>query len=301
MATITVTSSYAGDALKKYILAALIGGETLSTSGISVETNVKYKRTIKKLAASGVVKAHTCDFSATSGVTITEAKLEPQKIKINESICFDDIYELWDSADMAAGNNEQLPQSLVDGLVEAYLGQASKEVEEAIWQGNATGSTGGIKDLFDGYEKMLTAGAVKVTGTTLTVSNIVTEMNKAYAAVPAGVLKKSKADLVMFMSHKAAALYEMNLSSQGINTSVDGGNPRIYGIEIVPVGGLSSDNYMALGARDNFYVGTDLTADFNEIKLLDQRENDGSDKVNFVLKAKIDVAIAYPAEVVWYK
>ena len=301
MATITITSTYAGDALKKYILAALIGGETLSTTGISVESNIKYKRTLKKLAASGVVKAHTCDFSATSGVTITEAKLEPQKIKVNESICFDDIYQLWDSEDMAAGNGENLPQTLVDGLVEGYLGQVSKEVEEAVWQGDATGSTGGIKDLFDGYEIILGAGAVSVTATTLTSSNILTECNKVYAALPAGVMKKPKGELVWFMSHKAASLYEMNLQAQGINTSAMGGVLSIYGIEIKPVGGLSDDDFMALGARDNFYVGTDLVSDFNEIKLLDQRENDGSDKVNFVLKAKVDVAIAYPGEVVWYQ
>jgi len=302
MATITVTSTYAGDALKKYILAALIGGETLSTNGISVETNVKYKRTIKKLAASGVVKAHTCTFTPTSGVTITEAQLEPQKIKVHENICFDDIYELWDSADMAAGvNNENLPQSLVDGLVEGYLGQVAKEVEEAVWQGDATGSTGGIKDLFDGYEIILGAGGTSVTATTLTVANILTEANKVYAALPAGVMKKPKSELVWFMSHKAAALYEMNLQAQGINTSAMGGVLSIYGIEIKPVGGLSDDDYMALGARDNFYVGTDLMADFNEIKLLDQRESSGDDSVRFVLKAKIDVAIAYPAEVVWYQ
>ena len=302
MATITVSSTYAGDALKAYILKALIGGETLATKGVSVLTGIKYKRSIKKLTSSNIVKTHSCNFSATSGVTITEAILEPQKIKINESICFDDIYELWDAEDMAAGNGEQLPQSLVDGLTSEYIGQAAKEVEEAIWQGNATGSTGTIKDLFNGFEYILTnESAVSVTGTTLTTSNILTELNKVYAALPSAVAKKPKKDLVVFMSHKAAALYEMNLQAQGINTSAMGGVLSVYGIEIVPVGGLSSDNYMAMGERANFFVGTDLASDFNEVKLLDQRDNDGSDKVNFVMKAKIDVAIAYPTGVVWYK
>lgn len=305
MSTITITSSYAGDALKKYILQALIGGETLSTTGINVLTGVKYKRYIKKLAASGIVKAHTCDFTATSGVTITEAYVEPQKIKVHESICFDDIYELWDSADMAAGNGESLPQSLVDGLTEEYIGQAAKEVEEAIWQGNATGSTGTIKDLFDGFEYILDNGQGSCTGNTvtstaLTVSNIVTEMNKVYAALPSAVKKKPKGDLILFVSHAALALYEMNLATQGVRTSIEGGVPTLYGIEIKPVGGLSDENYMVMGERANFYVGTDLESDFNEIKMLDQRENDGSDKVNFVMKAKVDVAIAYPCEVVWY-
>lgn len=301
MPTINITSTYAGDALRKYILQALIGGETLSTTGISVETGIKLRRVIKKLAASGIVQPSTCDFSPTSGATITEGVLEPQKFKVNESICFDDIYELWDAETMAAGANaENLPQDLVDGLTEAYLGQVAKEVEEAIWQGDITGSTGTIKDLFDGYEKILGTSGIPVAGTTLTQANILTEMQKVYEKLPAGVMRKPKNELVWFMSHKAYSLYEMNLQAQGVNTSADGGTMSLYGIEIKPVGGLSDDNIVVLGARDNFYVGTDLQSDFNEIKLLDQRETVGDDKVNFVLKAKVDVAIAYPSEVVFY-
>jgi hypothetical protein len=134
MATITVTSTYAGDALKKYILECLLGGETLSTRGISVLTNVKYKRTIKKIAATGLLQAGSCDFSPTSGVTITEAKVEPCEYKVNEQICFEDIYNTWDSADMAAGlNQENLPQTLVDALTGLYVGHVSQEIEQIQW------------------------------------------------------------------------------------------------------------------------------------------------------------------------
>ena len=306
MAFKNVTSSYAGDALKQYILKALIGGETLSTNGISVLTNVKYKRKIKKLTSSGVVQTNSCDFSPTSGVTISEAEVEPKAFMVNESICFEDIWNLWDSADMAAGmDNEQLPQALIDALTNEYVGQVAKEVEEAIWQGNTGGSTGTIKDLFDGFEKILDDGvagcsATTVNSTTLTVSNIVTELNKVYAALPAAMKKVPKSDLVIFLSHQALALYEMNLATQGVRTSVEDGVPQLYGIELKAVGGLSDDNYMVMGERKNFYVATDLESDMNQIKVLDQRDVDGSEKVNFVLRAKIDVAIAYPCEVVWY-
>lgn len=293
MATINVTSTYAGDALKKYILAALIGGETLSTAGISVLTNIKYKRTIKKIAASGVVQAGSCDFNPTSGATITEATLEPCEFKVNETICFKDIYETWDSADMTAGlNAETLPQSLVDGLTEAYVGQFAKEVEEMIWQ-NTTG------DCFTGFESILAAGAVTGATSAMTVSNVVTLLNKAYALVPAGVLKKAKTDLVIFMSHKGLSLYEMNLATQGINTSIMGVTPTLYGIEIKAVGGLSDDDTIVIGARDNFYIGTDLESDINSIKLLDMRQVTGDEQVRFIMKAKLDVAVAYPAEVVY--
>lgn len=308
MASITITSSYAGDALKKYILQALIGGETLSTTGISVLTNVKYKRTLKKLASSGVVQTNACDFSPTSGVTITEASVEPKAFMVNESICFTDIWDTWDSPDMAAGMNaENLPQALVDGLTEEYVSQVSKEVETMIWAGEVTGSTGTISDLIDGFEIILDANHITsctgmtVTLTAMTVSNVVTNLNVAYAAVPSAVIKKPKGDLVIFMSHKALSLYEMNLATQGTRTSIEGGVPTLYGIEIKPVGGLSNDNTVVIGERMNFYVATDLESDMNQIKLLDQRDVDGSEKVNFVLRAKMDVNIAYPCEVVYGK
>lgn len=304
MATISVTSTYSGDALKGYILAALLGGETLSTNGISVETGIKYKRVIKKLAVGDILQNNSCDFSPTSGVTLTEAVLEPCKFKINEQICFEDLMDTWSSnSDMPAGaNNDVIPADLNTGLVDAYVAKMAETVEEMIWQSDSslTGTT--VLNCFDGYELLLSGSTQSVTGTTLTVSNIVTEMNKVYEALPSAVAKKGKSKLIFFMSHKAAALYEMNLASQGINTTLNAGvASNIYGIEIKPVGGLSNDNIIVLGERANFYVGTDLASDFNEIKIIDLRETTGDEAVRFILKAKLAVAIAYPLEVVFYK
>ena len=299
----SVTSTYAGNALRTYLLQALIGGETLSTRGVSIETNIKYKRKIKKLTSSGIVQVGGCEFTPTSGMTITEGVLDPQRIKVNESLCFDEFDELWDSEDMTAGQHAQnVPQELLNAITEEFTNQVAKEVEEVIWQGeyDATGTT--ISDLFSGYEALLEAGnAVKLTGDTLTTANILTELDKVYAALPAGVRKKGKDALVFFVSYKAAALYEMNLQAQGMNTSATGGVMSVYGIELKPVGGLSNDNMIVLGARDNFYFGTDLQSDMNEIKLIDMRETTGDDAVRFIMKAKADVTIAFTNEVVWYR
>ena len=297
MATISVTSTYAGDALKKYILACLLGGETLSTNGISVQTNVKYKRKIKKLASSDIVQAGSCDFTPTSGLTITEASLEPCEYKINETICFEDIYQTWDSADMAAGiNNENLPQSLLDAITEAYVKQFAHEVEEMIWQNNYPS---GSSDCFTGFlRQLLDGGAVTGATSAVTSSNIVTLLNKAYALVPSCILSKPKSELVIFLSHKALAMYEMNLATQGVRTSIEAGVPTLYGIELKAISGLPDDDIIIIGERANFFVGTDLMADFNEIKLIDMRQTTGDEAVRFILKAKLDVAVAYPAEVV---
>ena len=167
-----------------------------------------------------------------------------------------------------------------------------------IWQGD-TNLTGGTKSLFDGYLEQLDGSAIEISATTLTTSNILTEMNKVYSTLPAGVRKKGKDALVWFMGYDTAALYEMNLQAQGINTSADGGVMKAYNIEIVPVGGLTG-NKIVLGERANFYIGTDLESDFNELKIIDMRDTTGDDSVRFIMKAKLDVAIAYPSEVVLY-
>ncbi len=302
MATLTATSSYVGDALKKYILAAILGGETLATQGISVQTNIKYKRKIKKLAVGNIVACGSCDFSATSGVTITEAVLEPCDMKINEEICFEDLYQLWDSADMSAGmHNENIPQSLMDGLVEGYTKEAAQEIEKAIWQNDDTATGTTYCACFDGYEVQLAAGGITGgTGATLTVANVVTMLNAAYALVPAAVLAKPKSELVIFMSHKGLSLYQQNLATQGVNTTCNEQCVSLYGIQIVPISGLSDDDIIVIGERANFYVGTDLESDFNEIKTIDMRQTTGDDSVRFIMKWKLDVAIAYPNEVVYY-
>ena len=68
--TRSFTSTYAGDAIRAYILKALIGGETLSTAGINIQTGIKYKRVIKKFSSADVVSSGTCDFTPTVSLTI---------------------------------------------------------------------------------------------------------------------------------------------------------------------------------------------------------------------------------------
>ena len=295
------TSSFAGDAIQSYILKALVGGETWSTAGLSIEENVKYKRTIKRMASSGVVTAANCDFTPVGTLTIDERTLEPKDIQVNEQICYADLYPLWDSADMAAGKaQEQLPATVAEAIVTEYLNQVSKEVEEATWQGDATGSTSTIKDLVDGFEYIqANESAISVTGATITASNVIAELNKVVNAIPAAVLKQGRSELVIFVSHAVSMFYEQALAAQGVNRNDSQDFSSIYGIEVRAVGGLSSDDIMSAGARKNYYLATDLTSDFNDVKILDMRDLDGSDNIRFKLAAKFDVNIGWVTETVY--
>ena len=289
------TSSYSGEDVQGYILKALLGGETWSTGGVSIEERVKYKKAIKRLASSNVVTAANCDFTATGTTTIDERILEPKDIQVNAQTCVYDYKDLWGDSleDSIAETNE--------AIVQEFVNQIALELEEATWQGNATGSTGTIKDLVDGFEKIMADdGAVAVTATTLSKSNIIAELDKVVDAIPSAVMKKGKDALVIFVSHKAATFLEQALAAQGVNRNNSESYQSIYGIEVRGVGGLSSDNVMAAGARDNFYFATDIMSDMNDVKILDMRDLDGSDNLRFKFAASFDVQIGWVEETVLY-
>ena len=79
MATTTsITTTYAGESAGQFISAALLSGSTLEAGGVTIKPNVKFKEVIKKLASDDIVKDATCDFSATSTITLTERILQPE-------------------------------------------------------------------------------------------------------------------------------------------------------------------------------------------------------------------------------
>lgn len=293
--TATFNSSYSGDDIQGYILKALLGGETWSTAGVSIQDRVKYKKAIKRLASSGVVTAANCAFTPVGTITIDERSLEPKDIQVNEEVCVYDYKNLW------GDTMEESIAETNDAIVNEFVNQVALEVEEATWQGNATGATGTIKDLINGFEYILAnEGGVSVTATTLTKANIIAELDKVVDAIPSAVMKKGKENLVIFLSHKASTFLEQALAAQGVNRNNSQDIFSIYGIEVKAVGGLSSDNIMVAGEKANFYFATDVMSDMNDVKILDMRELDGSDNLRFKLAASFDVNIGWVDEVVYY-
>ena len=88
MATTTsITTTYAGEFAGKYIAAALLSAPTLEQGGITIVPNVKYKQVIKKVATNDILKNASCDFDATSTITLTERILQPEEFQVNLQLC----------------------------------------------------------------------------------------------------------------------------------------------------------------------------------------------------------------------
>ena len=118
MATTTsITTTYAGEFAGQYIAAALLEGATIANGGITVKPNVKLKEVIKKVSSNDIVKDATCDFDATSTLTLTERIITPEEQQVNLQLCKKDFVSDWEAIQMGYSAFDSLPPSFSDFLI----------------------------------------------------------------------------------------------------------------------------------------------------------------------------------------
>lgn len=258
MAT-SITSSFSGRATDFY-LSALIEGKTLSTAGITIDSDVEYKYVPRGFDMSNViVSGSVCTWTDAGTTTVTEAPVEVQPFHINKTECIKDWKANWNGV-----SSDALPAEVETAIAAKTADLIKEKTEYDLWRSSTTSATvSGYSytlNLFDGYLKKLKSGsAVSVGGTALTAANIVAEIGKAYAAIPAAILSKDNSQKIIFVSFKAEALYRQAQIAMGNNTSV-GDKPLDYlGIEIRGCGIF--DNVIVAGLRQSFHVASNIGLD----------------------------------------
>ncbi len=307
MATTTsITSTYAGEFAGKYISAALLSGSTIANGGIEVLPNVKYKQVIQKVATDGIVKNATCDFDATSTVTLTERILQPEEFQINLSLCKKDFRSDWEAIQMGYSAFDTLPPSFQDFLLAHVAAKAAQNNEVSIWRGaNATAGQ------FDGLVTLATADAtvIDVAGEAITAANVIEEMGKVVDAIPSALYGQE--DLYIYVAQNVARAYvralggfaASGLGANGTNAMgtqwFNNGSLTFDGVKIFVANGLA-DNYMMAAQKSNLYFGTGLLADHNEVKVIDMADLDGSQNVRIVMRFTAGVQYGIGSDIVLY-
>ena len=307
MATTTsITTTYAGEFAGKYIAAALLSASTIENGGIEVKPNIKYKEVIKKVATNDLLKNATCDFDATSTITLTERILQPEEFQVNLQLCKKDFRSDWEAIQMGISAFDQLPPSFADFLIAHVAAKVAQATEISIWRGaNATAGQ------FDGLVTLMTADAtvVDVVGTSVTAANVIAEMGKVVDAIPSELYGKE--DLYLYVSQNVARAYVRALGGFGASglgangTNAQGtqwwnnGSLSFDGVKIFVANGLA-DNYMVAAEKSNLYFGTGLLSDHNEVKVIDMADLDGSQNVRVVMRLTSGVQYGIGADCVLY-
>ena len=297
MATTTsITTTYAGEFAGEYIAAALLSGVTLSQGGVSIKPNIKYKEVIKKLSMNSILKDASCDFNPTSNVTLTERILQPEEFQVNLQLCKKDFRQDWDAQSMGFSQYDNLPKKFSDFLIAQVAAKVAQKTEQNIWQG-ATANNGE----FDGFQALLAADGdvVDVAGTTLSAANIIAELGKVVDAIPSAVYGKE--DLKIYLPTSAAKFYIQAQAALGYRELYHVGQTEMnfQGIPLFTASGLGA-NKMVAAESSNLFFGTGLLNDWQEVKLIDMADIDGSQNVRVVLRGSAGVQHGIGSDIVLY-
>ena len=306
MATTTnITTTYAGEKAQGYIAAALLSGNTIENGGITVKPNVKKSEVLKKIATGDLVADGSCDFTATSSVTLTERVITPKEFQVNLELCKTPFRADWDSISMGFSAFDTLPPDFQSFLVAHVAEKVATKIENNIWQG-----ADGTEGEFDGLVALATADAtvVDVVGTTVTAANVIDELGKVVDAIPAALY--GSPDLKIYVAQNVYRAYVRALggfasSGQGANgvggngTNQSLGDVMFDGVPVFVANGLAS-NYIVAAESSNLFFGTGLLNDSNEVKVLDMADLDGSQNVRVIMRFTATVQYAYGSEIVLY-
>jgi hypothetical protein len=150
---------------------------------------------------------------------------------------------------------------------------------------------------------------VDVTATTVTASNVITELGKVMDAIPAALYGKE--DLTIYVPQNVAKAYVRALGGFGTSglgaNGLDNkgtmwyGNGDLFfdGVRVAMVNGLPS-NKMVAAQTSNLFFGTGLLNERNEVRVLDMADLDGSDNIRVILRFFAGVQYGIGSDVVLY-
>ena len=296
MATTTsITTSYAGEKAAGFISAALLSAPTLDKGGITVKPNVKFKQVMQKLAVGDVIADASCDFTATSTVTLTERYLQPEDFQVNLELCKKDFESDWLSIEQGFSSFDELPSSFASYLIGHVAAKVAAKTETNIWNG-ANANAGE----FDGLVALMGADAdvidVAETGAT-TASNIIARLGNVIDAVPATIYGNE--GLAIYISQADARSYVRAQAALGYKDLYHVGQTAMdfEGVKLFVANGLNSGQMIA-AEKDNMFFGTGLQSDMNEVKLIDLADIDGSQNVRVIMRFSAGVNYAIGSEIV---
>jgi len=306
----SITSTYAGEFAGQYIAAALLSAKTLDNKYVTIHPNVKFKEVIQKIAVANIVNDASCDFTTSGSVTLTEAVLTPKELQVNLELCKEQFVQSWEALQLGYSAFDTIPKSFNDYLISYVGGIVAQATEISIWQGN--NATNGQ---FGGYELALSASVAGATGViaaggatpisgSITSANVLSKLDTIVNSIPNAVYGKE--DLLLYVGTGVAKAYQQALAggavgANGWNNQLNVGEKpfNFNGIEIVLCPGMS-DNKVVAAQKSNLHFGTGLLSDYNEVRVLDMANIDGSQNYRIIMRYTGGTTVGILSDVVYY-
>ena len=299
-------ANYTNEQSTDLLVKALFGSKTatLLKSSNQVQVGVKSASALNILASTVFFQADGCGYLSSGTTTFTQRTITVGAVKVEETLCPKTLEAKWMQTQIMPGSPTMIPFEEQIGNEKAAV--IAQTLETAMWTGD-TGSGNPNLSRFDGFNKLIAAASpvlgngTPTTFTTVTNANIDDILDQIYANVPAAVAAKD--DLVCFLGVDNFKLMLINLKNANLFHYVaDAAQTMemIYpgtNMKLIAVGGLNGTNKMAAGSLSNFFMGTDLIDENEEVKMWYSIDNDEV-RVRFTFKAGVQVA--FPGEIVYF-
>ena len=316
---VVTATSYSGEAAAGYIAAALLSANTLDKKLVTIMPNVKYKSVIQKISVASLVNDASCDFITNTGsVTIAEQVLTPKELQVNLQLCKQEFVASWEALALGFSAFDEIPKSFNDFLVSYVGGKVAEATEQNIWQGTSTnGSFAGFQSILSasvaagGATAVLPAraegGSSAIISGSVTSANVVSKLDSIVQTIPATVYGKQ--DLLLYVPTNVAKAFQTamagngasGLGANGWNNSMNIGEKpyNFQGIEMVLCPGMSDDKIVA-AQKSNLFFGTGLMSDYNQVKVIDMSDIDGSQNYRIIMRFTSGVQFGVGQDIVYY-
>ena len=295
---VTALPNYVEEHRLPLIAKSVLRGKTIEL--VQIETGVKSDTALNLISASVTFgDGSSCGWTPTEGVTLSQRKLVPVFIKVNQAFCDKNLLKKWASYEVTlAAGRSTLP--FEEQFLEEISNSINEQIEKMVWQGDSQNGSSRIE--CDGYLKHIEAGGSGAT--ILTDTDGTTAYNRikrVYNALPARVVDKQ--DTVIFVSNSLYRDFINELVASNLyhfNPDYGQGEYPLPGtsIRVIAVSGLDGTNKIVAGRLSNFFYGVDAEDDKDTLDLWYSKDNQ-----EFRLAANFAVStqVAYPDEILLSK
>ena len=205
-------------------------------------------------------------------------------------LCKQNFLDSWEALQLGYSAFDEIPANFNDYLISYVGGKVAEATETSIWQGSAAvnGEFRGFLPALSGSAAAGGAGAVVQSAVSGAIdsTNVIAALNGIYEAIPDTVFGKE--DLLIYVGTNVAKAYQKVLGTDfanGYNNQVTVGEKpmNFNGIDLAMCPGMTS-SYMVAAEKSNLFFGTGLMSDYNEVKVLDMADLDGSQNYRVIMR-----------------
>ena len=314
------TISFTPKVMPDWYYKVLLKPNFIAKDYIRVEPNVTKEAVLRKLVMANntvsQVDNRDCAWTPKQRFSNDTNTFTVKNWKINEEQCLEELDSIYSENVLSEFRNYQsgatktvMPNDLENAVMLHLENSLGADIDRIIIGGDGNAVDGIQNGLID--KALASSNVIKVSGVNIDTTNVLTEIQKVYDAIPNVVLNESlyepeKAAVRIFVDINTyryalqalsgvAGEYQVVLPSW----TYEGGVLRYMGVEVALVSYMPA-NTMFAASRDNMIFFTDLLSDTKEIRVA--HGNDLKDESMVYIKGayRAEAAFVYDDEVVLY-